>query len=254
MAVIGRRGRWTIHFDTRSASSHIHFPATRQSAERLRKMGEDAWRIHRAGSPGLDQIRARAATPTAVREAFAPLRRRRFALLLLHPIDADDASESRRARLVLKAVASIPYDRIVVIYPNNDPGSGGIIREWEGVKDDRVILRRDIPRQMFLALMRDAAVLVGNSSSGIIEAASFGTPVVDIGPRQAGRERGANVADVSYQAPQIKAVLSRLWNNGKPRRFTSGNIYGGSGAARMIATTLAQISIDGRLLRKLIAY
>jgi GDP/UDP-N,N'-diacetylbacillosamine 2-epimerase (hydrolysing) len=237
-----------------SKLSHIHFPATRQSAQRLRKMGEDAWRVHRAGSPALDQIRARAANPTAVREAFAPLRRRKFALLVLHPIDADDALESQRARLVLKAVASIPYDRIVIVYPNNDPGGGGIIRTWQGVKDDRVVLRRDVPRQMFLGLMRDAAVLVGNSSSGIIEAASFGTPVVDIGPRQAGRERGTNVANVPYQMPQIKAVLSRLWNNGKPRRLTSDNIYGGSGAARIIASTLAQVSIDDRLLRKLITY
>jgi UDP-N-acetylglucosamine 2-epimerase (non-hydrolysing)/GDP/UDP-N,N'-diacetylbacillosamine 2-epimerase (hydrolysing) len=237
-----------------SKLAHIHFPATRQSADRLRKMGEDGWRIHRAGSPGLDQIRKRAANRNAVGDALGPLRRRRFALVVLHPIDADAELESRRAGLLFKAAASIPYDRIVIVYPNNDPGAGGIIRTWEGLKDDRVILRRDVPRDLFLGLMRDAAVLVGNSSSGIIEAASFGTPVVDIGPRQAGRERGANVANVSYQAPQIKAVLSRLWNNGNPRRFTSGNIHGGSGAARMIATTLAQISIDDRLLRKLIAY
>lgn len=237
-----------------SKLAHIHFPATRQSAERLRKMGEDDWRIHRAGSPGLDQIRARAATVQAVRAAFGPVRRHKFALLVLHPIDADAELELRRARLALSAVASIPYDRIVIVYPNNDPGTGGIIRAWEGVKDDRVILRRDVPRRIFLALMRDAAVLVGNSSSGIIEAASFGTPVVDIGPRQAGRERGANVINVPYQSARIKAALSRLWNEGKPRRFTSGNIYGGGGAARIIASTLSRVRIDDRLLRKVIAY
>lgn len=102
--------------------------------------------------------------------------------------------------------------------------------------------------------MRDAAVLVGNSSSGIIEAASFGTPVVDIGPRQMGRERGRNVVNVPYDAARLRAELDRLWNRGKPRRFTSGNIYGGGGAASKTASVLASLKLDDRLLRKLIAY
>jgi UDP-N-acetylglucosamine 2-epimerase len=102
--------------------------------------------------------------------------------------------------------------------------------------------------------MRDAAVLVGNSSSGIIEAASFGTPVVDIGPRQMGRERWRNVVNVPYDAGRIRTELTRLWNRGKPRRFTSANIYGGRGTAAKIASVLAALTLDDRLIRKLIAY
>jgi GDP/UDP-N,N'-diacetylbacillosamine 2-epimerase (hydrolysing) len=259
--------------------THVHFPATRRSAQRLKKLGEDAWRIHLAGSPGLDGIQSDAASREAVAEAVGELKPRRYALLLLHPVDADEAAESCRARLVLNAVASLPYDRIVIVYPNNDPGAGGIIREWEArmknVETDgprkptappwgrragarqvnaRLIVRRDVPRPIFLALMRDAAVLVGNSSSGIIEAASFGTPVVDIGPRQKGRERGGNVVNVPYDAGRIRAELRRFWNEGNPRRFTSANIYGGRGTATRIASVLASLRIDDRLLRKLIAY
>lgn len=237
-----------------SKLAHIHFPATRQSAQRLRKMGENPWRIHLAGSPGLHNIRAEAARPNAVRDAFGPLRRHRYALVVLHPVDADEATESRRARLVLNAVCAIPYERIVIVYPNNDPGARGIIETWDSIKDERIILRRDVPRPIFLGLMREAAVLVGNSSSGIIEAASFGTPVLDIGPRQLGRERGPNVRNVAYDPSRIRAELSRRWKGGKPRRFTSGNVYGGGGAARVIASTLAGIPLNDRLLRKLIAY
>jgi UDP-N-acetylglucosamine 2-epimerase (non-hydrolysing)/GDP/UDP-N,N'-diacetylbacillosamine 2-epimerase (hydrolysing) len=262
--------------------AHVHFPATRQSANRLKMLGEDAWRIRLAGSPGLDGIRSDAVSRETVRETFGELEPRRYALLVLHPADADEAIEERRARVVLGAVASIPYDRIVIVYPNNDPGAGGIIRAWEwagrarlqpsrnsptrrgsagaspshGESDAprRILLHRDIPRPLFLALMRDAAVLVGNSSSGIIEAASFGTPVVDIGPRQKGRERGGNVVNVPYDAVRIAAELRRLWNNGIPRRFRSGNIYGGRSAGARIALVLASLTIDDRLLRKLIAY
>ena len=102
--------------------------------------------------------------------------------------------------------------------------------------------------------MRDAAVLAGNSSSGIIEAASFGTPAVDVGPRQAGREHGRNVVHVPYDAGRIRSALTRLWNVGRPRRFASRNIYGGAGAGRRIADVLASVKHEARLLRKVIAY
>jgi UDP-N-acetylglucosamine 2-epimerase (non-hydrolysing)/GDP/UDP-N,N'-diacetylbacillosamine 2-epimerase (hydrolysing) len=237
-----------------SKLAHVHFPATKQSAARLKKLGEDPWRIHRAGSPGLDRITEEAALPKRLRDAMGELRPRKFALLVLHPIDADDAIEARRASLILRAIEAVPYERIVIVYPNNDPGGGGIIRCWDALAGDRFILKRDLPRSIFLALLRDAAVLVGNSSSGIIEAASFGTPVIDIGPRQKGRERGPNVLNLPYIESRIKSELRRLWNDGQPRRCRSANIHGGSGAARKIANVLSTIPLNDRLLRKLISY
>ena len=249
-----------------SKLAHVHFPATVQSANRLRKLGEDPWRIHRAGSPGLDGILQAAAPREKVEQAVGPLDPRRYALLVLHPVDADDSLEAERARMVLDATSKVPFTQIVVIYPNNDPGSGGIIRVWDeldrenrpvlppGNSDGRYRLRRDLPRPIFLGLLRDAAVLVGNSSSGIIEAASFRTPVLDIGPRQLGRERGDNVSNVPYSAARIKTRLGTIWNHGRPRRARSGNIYGGDGAARTIASVLASLTVDDRLLRKLIRY
>jgi len=95
---------------------------------------------------------------------------------------------------------------------------------------------------------------VGNSSSGIIEAASFGTPVVDVGPRQLGRERSGNVTNVPFDRAAIRAALSAVWNDGNPRRSTARNIYGGAGAGRRIAEALARLDVNARLLRKLVAY
>jgi UDP-N-acetylglucosamine 2-epimerase len=102
--------------------------------------------------------------------------------------------------------------------------------------------------------MRDAAVLVGNSSSGIIEAASFGTPVIDVGPRQLGRERSQNVTHVPHSKTALIKALKHVWNAGRPIRFPRRNVYGGNGAGKKIANVLSSVRIDAGTLRKLIAY
>ena len=218
--------------------AHVHFPATPASADRLLKLGEDRWRIHRVGSPGIDGIATQAeATKTPPG----------FALVVLHPTDADDAVEERRAAMLLAAVRAAGL-RPVVVYPNNDPGHAGIVRCWQRLVDADVY--PDVPRPRFLALMRDAAVLVGNSSSGIIEAASFGTPVVDVGPRQAGREHGPNVVHAGWSAASLRRAMSAVVG----RRFPRRNPYGGRDTGRRIADVLATVTLDARLRRKLIAY
>jgi UDP-hydrolysing UDP-N-acetyl-D-glucosamine 2-epimerase len=235
--------------------AHVHFPATAASAARIRRLGEDAWRIHRVGSPGLDGIRAAAASRAEVAGAFPGLEPCRFALLVLHPATSDQRVERRVAETVVRAVLRAGIPRVVIVHPNNDPGGRGIARAWESAAHDRrLVIRRDVPRAIFLGLMREAAVLVGNSSSGIIEAASFGTPVVDIGSRQGGRERSGHVVNVTARPAAIRAALGKIWRGGRPIRFRGRNVYGGDGAGTRIASALSRLSVDARLLRKLIAY
>ncbi|MCS7033331.1 MAG: UDP-N-acetylglucosamine 2-epimerase [Phycisphaerae bacterium] len=233
--------------------AHVHFPATHASARRILRLGEDRWRVHVVGAPGIDGIRRLAAPSDAVRDAFSLPRSADFALLVLHPVAADAAAEARRAQVVLEAVLQGPWDRVFLIYPNNDPGAEGIIRVWRSCLDRRVIVLPDLDRRLFLGLLRDAKVLVGNSSAGIIEAASFGLPVIDIGPRQLGREHGRNVVHCDYDGRAIRKALDALRRRGKPRGAFF-NPSGGHGTGRRIAGTLASIPIDRRLLRKLIAY
>ena len=218
--------------------AHLHFPATADSAARLLKLGEDRWRVHRVGSPGLDAI---AALAEPIDEPPG------YALVVLHPTDADEAVEERRATMLLSAVRAAGL-RPVIVYPNNDPGHAGIVRCWAGLTG--VTAHPNCPRGLFLGMMRSAAVLVGNSSSGIIEAASFGTAVVDVGPRQAGREHGPNVV----HAPWSAAALRRAIAAAAGRRFPKRNVYGGRNTGRRIAGVLAAESLDARLRRKLIAY
>jgi UDP-N-acetylglucosamine 2-epimerase (non-hydrolysing)/GDP/UDP-N,N'-diacetylbacillosamine 2-epimerase (hydrolysing) len=238
-----------------SKLAHLHFPATALSANRLAKMGEDRRRIYRVGSPGIDGIREVAAPPSRIRKLFPGIRSGQFALLVLHPIEADEAAEFQRASIVLKGISETDIERIVIIHPNNDPGSGGIARCWEMISGSaRYIVRCDVPRAAFLGLLRDAAMLVGNSSTGIIEAASFRTPVIDVGPRQLGRQRCEDVRNVPYRQSSISAAVRRIFNRGSPLRGKCANPYGGKNAGGRIAATLATVKIDGRLLRKIISY
>jgi GDP/UDP-N,N'-diacetylbacillosamine 2-epimerase (hydrolysing) len=102
--------------------------------------------------------------------------------------------------------------------------------------------------------LRDAAFLVGNSSAGIIEAASFGTPALDVGSRQAGRERGANVTTVSFNRTALRRGVKTIWNGGRPRRYGKRNIYGAGDAGNRIARALAAVALSGRVRQKLISY
>lgn len=235
--------------------AHVHFPATKQSAERLLKLGEEPFRIHRVGSPGIDGIAAHAARRSKLAQLFPAAETRRFALLLLHPVDHRGNVEARRARMTIEAIRAAGVDQIVAIYPNNDPGSHQIIDVWERQRGRFLALLNDAPRDVFLGLLRHCAMLIGNSSSGIIEAGSFGTPVINIGDRQQGRERGKNVVDVAYDEAAIARAIRSIWRNGKPVRFKKRNIYGGGATGARIAQCLATLELDQeRWLRKLIAY
>jgi UDP-hydrolysing UDP-N-acetyl-D-glucosamine 2-epimerase len=239
-----------------SKLAHVHFPATAQSAARLLRLGEDQWRIHRVGSPGIDGIRQAAADWEAVVAECPGLARRRYALVVLHPIEPDIAAEERRADDLLSATLVAGVDRAVVVYPNNDPGAEGILRRWDlAASDHRCLVKANLRREIFLGLLRDAALIVGNSSSGIIEAASFKTPAVNVGPRQAGRERCADVVDVSYDRHAIRRAVAGIWNRGRPKRGRFGNPYAAfEPTGKAIARILGSLPIDEKLIRKLINY
>jgi UDP-hydrolysing UDP-N-acetyl-D-glucosamine 2-epimerase len=222
--------------------SHLHFPATPQSAQRLTRLGEEPDRIHGFGSPGLDGIAEQAA-------ARSPEDPRDHVLLALHPT-ADDARSYADARRLLTAVLDAGAERIEIVMPNNDLGRDGIVRCWtEAAGDRRVTLHQDLPRPRFLRLLADAKCLIGNSSAGIIEAAALGTPVLDIGPRQHGRERPESVRHADM--PDVDQAVRRMLSDPP---IVAGSPYGGRDTGRRIADLLATVPIEPALLRKTIAY
>jgi UDP-hydrolysing UDP-N-acetyl-D-glucosamine 2-epimerase len=191
--------------------THIHLPATRRSAQRIIRMGEDPARVHVVGAPGLEPILAGAYT--SKNELCRKYRIQPdipLVLVVQHPVSAEIVDAGRQMQATLEAVSGLPVQALVV-YPNADAGGRQMIGVIEEVskKYPRIQCHRNLPHDDYLGLLKIASVLVGNSSSGIIEAPSFHLPVVNIGSRQEGRERAGNIIETGYSEPEIATAIGK---------------------------------------------
>ena len=240
-----------------SKLSSLHFPATADSAGRLKRMGEEEWRIHIVGAPALDTIvNEKLPTRGELCERLKINPSQKFILVVQHAVseEADRAGEQMRGTLAAVASFNLP---VVVMYPNADAGGRRMIAEIEKRKNNPLFrLFPSVPHTMFLALERDAAVLVGNSSGALIESASFRTPVVNVGTRQNGRVRGGNVIDVGYSRDEIRAAIEKsLYDKAHLtglRRVK--NPWGDGKTAGRVVKVLERLPKKERLLAKQIVY
>lgn len=237
--------------------AHIHFPATERSAARIIKMGEDEWRVHVVGSPALDTILNENLLPTEdlVQQLGLDLSQP-LILAVQHSVTTQVDEAPMQMRETLEAIVKVGYPT-VVIYPNSDAGGRRlieVIKEYEDYPFIRVF--KSSSHREYLSLMKVASVMVGNSSSGIIEAPSFGLPVVNIGIRQQGRERGKNVIDVGHSKQEIIKAIGKALTDKKllAQVKKCQNPYGDGKAAPRIAEILGKIEITPRLLQKKITY
>lgn len=234
--------------------SHLHFVTSETHARRVRQMGEEPWRVFNFGSPGLDRLHThpRASREDVCRE-FQLDPARPFLLVTFHPVTLEPAERGNQMAALLSALSG--YDgQLVITYPNADAGHREIIAALEKFaagRDRDVRLVRSAGARGYFDLMASAAAMVGNSSSGIGEAPSFELPVVNIGTRQAGFERAANVIDVPCSADAISDAIGKA----TAAAFRSGlrgmrNPYGDGHSGARIVDTLRTIPLDDRLLRK----
>lgn len=227
--------------------AHIHFPATKQSAERIARMGEHEDSIHVVGSPAIDDLASFAPLTDAQLSALHVDSRRPFAVVLHHPTGLGDEIEHTTISAILAAIDnSIFASNVIYCSPNHDPGREAVLRAF----GDRP-LAPHLPRAEFIGLLRRAAVLIGNSSAGLIEGAALGVPAVNIGPRQAGRERAGNVIDLAdATAESIAAAIEQAARH--PRLTT--HPYGDGRAGERIAEILAVVRHNPPTTRKHNAY
>lgn len=231
--------------------AHVHFPATNASAKRIVKMGEDAAQVHVVGSPAIDGL-----------DAINPLGDGAYAelgspeiVVLIHPIGREDEQESEAMRAVLESVSD---KRVLVLHPNLDPGRRGIMEAIESAPID-VQVREGLARDVFVGLLKrvgtSGGALVGNSSAGLIEAAAIGCPSVDIGERQAGRERCEGWSEHAEESvDSIQSALARVLD---PETERAEHPYGDGASGPRIAERIAGVLSAGepaRMLRKRCAY
>lgn len=233
--------------------SHLHFASTEFYAQRLLQMGEEPWRVHVCGAPGLEhQHRIRLADREELEAELGLDLARPTLVVTHHPVTLSPDGGAPEVTEVLTAVeqSGLPA---VITYPNADTGGRAIIQQVKSFVEryPQARVKVNLGPRRYMALLRHAAALVGNSSSGIIEAASFGLPVVNVGDRQRGRVRGANVIDVPPQKDAIFRGIQRALDPGFRRMAAEcSNPYDLGNASEVIVPVLKEIELGDRLLMK----
>lgn len=241
--------------------AHLHFTSSEQSKERILKLGEEAWRVFQVGALSLDIILNE---KLLHREKLC--RKYKFPdkpliLVSYHPVTTEWGVAKNQMRQVVEAVATVANEEnmgIVVIYPNYYPGGFQIIQVIKNFiqKNKNICVFENLPHFEYVSLMAASSVLVGNSSSGVIEAPSLGIPYVCIGTRQQGREKAKNVIDVGYGKNEIIEGIKRaLFDKGFLDLVKKcENPYGDGKTSERIVKILSEIEIDKNLLQKRITY
>jgi UDP-hydrolysing UDP-N-acetyl-D-glucosamine 2-epimerase len=232
--------------DAISRLACLHFAATARSAERLRRLGLRG-RIQVVGAPGLDAILERPPRPPAEVARALGLPEEGWLVVLHHPnpVAATGTAAAEMAE-VLEAALALAAERrlaVAVIYPNNDAGWGEVAAEIRKVEArPGVRAFKSLPRPDYLDLLAHARLMIGNSSSGIIESLSLGLPVVNIGNRQAGRERDAGGVDAAAERSAILAAAERVWSDPEVKKALEArqSLYGEGRASERIAGAMVK--------------
>lgn len=233
--------------------AHLHFPATKKSAKRIRLMGEEDWRIHTVGTMGVDAL-LRVKTLSR-QELFKKLNLQfssKVILVLQHSVSEAVRESGRQMQNTINAVKRFNLP-VVVIYPNTDAGCSDIIKVINKEKNNPLFrIFNNLDHSTFVSLEKEADCWVGNSSAGVVESASFKTPVVNVGMRQDGRESGINVIDVGYNKTEIyQAAYKSLYDESFKKSLEKcTNPWGNGRATEKILQVLENIQIDSKLLTK----
>jgi UDP-hydrolysing UDP-N-acetyl-D-glucosamine 2-epimerase len=233
--------------------SHLHFVATKEYSQRVLQLGEEPWRIVVSGAPSLDNL-------SSVKRLNADELEKKFdisidplpLMVTFHPVTLEYEQIARYVGELLAALQSFDVP-IVFTMPNADTGSrtvSSMIKDFS-LQHGSCVFLDSLGTQDYFSLMSLAAAMIGNSSSGIIEAPSFELPVVNIGSRQTGRIKAANVIDVGYERREITAGLTKaLSPEFRAKLKGLKNPYGSGNASEVILKKLKEIDLNEKLITK----
>lgn len=243
----------TRHAITKFA--HLHFCANEEFAQRVKMMGEQDFRIYITGAPMLDELMEGIVTDQEqLFKKYNLAKEKPLFLLLQHPVTEEYGKEAQYMEETLKAILSFNAQTIA-IFPNADAGNKEIKRMMERHHGPDLKIFRNLPRQDYTGLLKIAKVIIGNSSSAIIEAPVFKLAAVNIGNRQKGRLQSNNVINVGCNSQEIKSAIQKALSPEFQAQIKNcQSKYGDGKASRRIVKILKEITIDDKLLNKKLTY
>jgi GDP/UDP-N,N'-diacetylbacillosamine 2-epimerase (hydrolysing) len=236
--------------------AHIHFAANEDAFNRLIKMGEQSFRIFLTGAPQLDEFKEyNYLGKHDFFSKFKLIHDEPYILVLQHSITEESERSQEQMLITLSAIEDLQL-QAVLIFPNNDAGSIGIQRAIEKKSNSKIHVLRNVNREDYANLMFHADLMIGNSSSGILEAPTFRLPAINIGRRQIGRLQAKNVINVSEfdKSEIIKAIKIAKGMDFKESIKDISNPYGDGNSSERIIDILTEVEINSELLNKQLTY
>mgnify|MGYP006089168325 FL=1 len=238
--------------------SHIHFASCKDSALRVKKLGEQSFRIFNTGAPQIDDFYNKKTKDIKYFEKKYKITfNKKIFLILYHPVLFEIVDAEKQIIQILDAVSEFNEYKKIIIYPNIDVGNSKIIKTFKkfNKKKDFQIFK-NLNRDDFIFLLKKASILIGNSSCGILEASSFKLPVINIGNRQRGRLQSSNIINAKNSSKEIVLAINKaLYDKSflqKLKKCT--NPYGNGKSSLKIVKILKKININKKLLDKINTY
>ena len=229
-----------------SKFAHYHFAANEDARQRLIKMGEMPDRVFNVGCPSIDAILNVKADNEIVKKynLTSP-----YFLLIQHPVTSEITESANQIKITLEAINKSNIKALIIL-PNNDAGYSKIMSQ---IKNSNIFSVDTLSINDYVNLLRYSSGLIGNSSSGIHEAASFDIPVINIGTRQQGRLRPDNVIDVGHDLEEIIDAINKCLKI-IDENISFNNPYGDGKSAQKIVTLLKKLNISDKIIQKRITY
>ena len=234
--------------------AHIHFSSNEDASERLKKFGEQRFRIHQVGAPQIDDIKnQKKYSLSKLKKILNISLKKKFCLCIVHPTSENIQECISYVNMINNVTKSLNYVQIW-IYPNNDVGGKKISAQIDSINHNDAFIFRNLNRLVFLSLLKNASFIVGNSSAGILEAPSLKTASINLGLRQKNRLRAKTVIDIeNVSENKIKRAIHRIKNaNYKKILKNATNPYGDGKSANRIIKVLERIKLDLKLRNKII--
>lgn len=234
--------------------ANIHFPGAEEYAENIAKMGEERWRIFNVGDPGIENMKnIRLYEDKEIEEKIGFKVDKNTLIVTFHPVTLEIRNTEEYIDNLIAALKKF-NNKIIITYPNSDAGSNIIIdkiKEYEE-RNENVKVFKSLGIQLYLSVVKKCGVVVGNSSSGIVEAPYFKIPVVNIGNRQKGRLMAKNIINCNYDSNEIYNAIKKSLTD-EYREYVNKDtisLYGDGNTSEKIVEVLENINIDEKLIRK----
>lgn len=235
---------------------HLHFASNQDAADRLIKLGEEEFRVHNVGAPQIDEmISAQYTELPEIEDKLCVHLQNGYLLGVMHPVTEEADKAEMQAEVFIKALNHFPLPKIIIL-PNNDAGSNGVKRAIQEYREGEYYMYANLKREDYLGLLKNTRCIVGNSSSGLLEAPTFKIPAVNIGRRQNMRFRGINVIDVPFEEDRVIEAIAKAMSS-KFRKYLEENCvnpYGDGHSSERILDLLVNTPIDQELLVKKLTY